>query len=346
MPDESFAKCQTQGKVYIIAEAGLNHNGSVEIARQMIDAAVQAGVDGIKFQKRTVDTLAIATVLDAPDERFPEFGKTYRQVREHIEFNAAEYAEIKSYCQAKGVDFLCTAFDPDAVDFLEELDVAIYKLASHSLTNLELLRYLAGIGKPVILSTGMAEWEEIDRGVAIFKEAGTALYLLHCISAYPTPVDQHNLAMLAKLKDRYNLPVGYSGHEIGYQPTLAAVAMGATIVERHYTLDKGMVGFDHKISLEPQELTAMVQDIRAVESMIGSGEKRVSKQELITRNKYHVSMASATALPAGTVLSREMITWRNPGTGIPSKEAEQWLGRVLAQDIAADVLILPEMFNS
>ncbi|MBF0445056.1 MAG: N-acetylneuraminate synthase family protein [Magnetococcales bacterium] len=311
----------------------------------MIDVAAKAGADGVKFQKRTVDTLAIGSVLDAQDDRFPKFGNTYRKVREHIEFNRDEYIEIQAHCKKLGMDFLCTAFDPPAVDFLQELDLQIFKLASHSLTNLELLHYLAPLQKPVILSTGMAQWDEIDRAVAIFKKAGTPLFLLHCVSAYPTPIDQHNLAMLDKLKQRYNIPVGYSGHEIGFQPTLAAVALGACIVERHYTLDKSMVGFDHKMSLDPQELTAMVENIRAVESMIGDGEKMVSEQEMITRNKYHVSMASVTAITAGSVLTKEMITWRNPGNGIPSKDADKWLGRTLAQNVAGDVLITPDMFE-
>ncbi|MBF0455130.1 MAG: N-acetylneuraminate synthase family protein [Magnetococcales bacterium] len=345
MSKTTLKQCQEQGRVYVIAEAGLNHNGSVEIARKMIDVAVEAGVDAVKFQKRTVDTLAIGSVLDAPDDRFPAFGQTYRQVREHIEFDEADYKGLMAYCQEKGIDFLCTAFDTDAVDFLEKLDVGLYKLASHSLTNLALLRYLAPIGKPVILSTGMAEWDEIDRAVAIFKEVGTPLYLLHCVSAYPTPVDQHNLSLIGKLSQRYGLPVGYSGHEMGYLPSVVAVAMGATLVERHYTLDRNMVGFDHKISLEPQDLAAMVRDIRVVESLRGSGEKQVSKQEMITRHKYHVSMASTRAIRAGECLTEEMITWRNPGDGIPSKELEKWLGRVLAQDVAADVLIKPEMFK-
>jgi sialic acid synthase SpsE len=336
----------SQRRVYIIAEAGLNHNGSVEIARQMIDVAVGAGADAVKFQKRTVDTLAIGSVLDAADDRFPAFGKTYREVREHIEFSWDEYAELQAYCQEQGIDFLCTAFDTDAVDFLEELGVPVYKLASHSLTNLELLHYLAQVGKPVILSTGMAQLNEIDRAVEIFQAAGTKLNLLHCVSAYPTPIEQHNLVMIPKLRERYNIPVGYSGHELGYLPTLAAVAMGACIIERHYTLDKGMAGFDHKISLEPEEFTNMVLDIRDIEAMLGSGEKQVSEQEMITRNKYHVSMASAHALPAGIVLTQDMITWRNPGNGIPSKDVEKWLGRTLNQDVEADVLILPEMFNA
>lgn len=330
---------------YVIAEAGLNHNGSVETAKKLIDVAAIAGVDAVKFQKRTVDKLAIQSVLDAPDDRFPEFGGTYREIREHLEFTLDQYRELKSYAESKGLDFIVTAFDADAVDFLEKLGIGTYKLASHSLTNHELLDYLARLRKPVILSTGMAELEEIDRAVGIFRRHDAPLSLMHCVSAYPTPLAECNLAMMDVLRERYGLAVGYSGHELGYLPTVMAVAMGAQLVERHYTLDKTMTGFDHKMSLAPDELIAMVRDIRNVPKIRGTGEKRVSETEWVTRRKYHVSMASATAIPAGTVLIDAMVTWRNPGTGIPAKMAHTVLGKRANQDIPADELLSMDMFE-
>lgn len=330
---------------YVIAEAGLNHNGSVEIAKVLIDVAAVAGADAVKFQKRTVEKLAVKSVLDAKDDRFPEFGKTYREIREHLEFSMAEYRELKAYTEAKGLDFMVTAFDTDAVDFLEELGVEIYKLASHSATNLALLDYLARLRKPTVLSTGMAELEELDRAVEIFRKHNAPLVLLHCVSAYPTPLAECNLAMIDVLRRRYGLPVGYSGHEIGYLPTVVAVVMGALAVERHFTLDKTMVGFDHKMSLEPDELIAMVRDIRNVPKIRGTGEKRVSETEWITRRKYHVSMASAVAIPAGTALTEAMVSYRNPGTGIPSKQAHTVLGKRAVRDIPADVLLSIDMFE-
>ncbi len=330
---------------YVIAEAGLNHNGSVEIAKKLIDVAAIAGVDAVKFQKRTVDKLAIQSVLDAPDDRFPEFGGTYREIREHLEFTLGQYRELKSYAESKGLDFIVTAFDADAVDFLEKLGIGTYKLASHSLTNHELLDYLARLRKPVILSTGMAELEEIDRAVGIFRRHDAPLSLMHCVSAYPTPLAECNLAMMDVLRERYGLAVGYSGHELGYLPTVMAVAMGAQLVERHYTLDKTMTGFDHKMSLAPDELIAMVRDIRNVPKIRGTGEKRVSETEWVTRRKYHVSMASAAAIPAGAVLTDAMVTWRNPGTGIPAKMAHTVLGKRAKQDIPADELLSIDMFE-
>ncbi len=332
-------------RCYVIAEAGLNHNGSLEIAKKLIDVAAIAGVDAVKFQKRTVEKLAIKSTLDAKDERFPEFGKTYREIREHLEFTLDQYRELKSYAEAKGLDFIVTAFDTDAIDFLEELGIRVYKVASHSLTNLDLLDYLARLKKPTVLSTGMAELEEIDRAVEIFRRRDAPLSLMHCVSAYPTPLAECNLAMMDVLKERYGLAVGYSGHELGYLPTVIAVAMGAQLVERHYTLDKSMIGFDHKMSLTPDELIAMVRDIRNVPRIQGAGQKEISETEWITRRKYHVSMASAVAIPAGTVLIEAMVAWRNPGTGIPTKMAHAVLGKRAKQDIPADELFSTDMFE-
>jgi len=330
---------------YVIAEAGLNHNGSIEIAKKLIDVAVIAGVDAVKFQKRTVEKLAIKSTLDAKDDRFPEFGKTYREIRKHLEFTLDQYRELKLYAEFKGLEFMVTAFDTDAVDFLEELGISRYKLASHSLTNFDLLDYLARLKKPVVLSTGMAELEEIDRAVEIFTRHNAPLSLMHCVSAYPTPLAECNLAMMSVLKERYGLEVGYSGHELGYLPTMIAVSMGAQLVERHYTLDKMMTGFDHKMSLEPDELIAMVRDIRNVPRIQGAGRKEISDTEWITRRKYHVSMASVAAIPEGAILNQEMVTWRNPGTGIPTKMAHTVLGKRAKRDIPADELLSNDMFE-
>ncbi|MBF0165491.1 MAG: N-acetylneuraminate synthase family protein [Magnetococcales bacterium] len=345
MNSSPFVSPRDPGGVYIIAEAGLNHNGSLDLARRMVEVAARAGADAVKFQKRTVEILAIGAVLDAPDPRFPEFGATYRQIREHIEFGLDEYRAIRDHCREHEIEFLCTAFDIPAVAFLEELGLERYKLASHSLGNLPLLEHLAALGKPVILSTGMAEWDEIDRAVGIFAARGCPLALMHCVSIYPTPVEQCNLAMIHRLRERYGLPVGYSGHELGVLPTLAAAAMGACMVERHFTLDRTLIGFDHKISLEPDELATMVRDIRAIGVMRGSGEKFVSEAERVTRHKYHVSMVSVRSLSRGEMLTAADIVYRNPGTGIPPKEAGNYLGRFVQVDVPADIVLTPEMFQ-
>jgi sialic acid synthase SpsE len=334
-----------QKTCYIIAEAGLNHNGSLDIAMKLIDVAAVAGVDAVKFQKRTVEKLAIGQVLDANDDRFPAFGKTYREIREHLEFDSDEYRLLKEYTESKGLDFIVTAFDLDAVDFLENLGVKRYKLASHSLTNIELLKYIASTKKQIILSTGMAELDEIDNAVEILKQQNSALAIMHCVSAYPTPIDECNLKMVDVLNERYGLPTGYSGHEIGYLPTLIAVARGAQLIERHFTLDKNMAGFDHKISLEPAELIAMVKGIRSITEMVGNGLKSVSESEWVTRRKYHVSMVAKHHIPTGTVLDQRMVTYKNPGTGIPYKESFRIIGKRSVRTIQADEMLSLEMFE-
>ena len=340
----NFNKMGDVGQCYVIAEAGLNHNGSVETAKKLIDLAVEAGADAVKFQKRTVGNLAIKKAMDAPDDRFPEFGKTYREIRNHLEFDMDQYKIIKKYTEDRGLDFLCTAFDPEAADFLEELGISIYKLASHSATNIELLEYLAKTGKQSIMSTGMAKMSEIDTAVKIFEKYKTPLMLLHCVSAYPTPLDECNLNMINVLKENFGLPTGYSGHELGYLPTLTAVAMGAVAIERHYTLDNDMMGFDHKMSLNPKDFIAMVRDIRSIKKIKGTGEKHISETEWITRHKYHVSMTSSQDIPLGTELTVDMVVYRNPGTGIPAKDAHKIIGRKALKNIPADELLNLDMF--
>ena len=340
--DNIFQKKESE--CYVIAEAGLNHNGSINIAKELINVAFEAKASAVKFQKRTIKELATKKTLEAIDNRFPNFGKTYKEIREHLEFDIQQYKELKSYTESKGMDFIVTAFDIEAVDFLDELQVEIIKLASHSLTNLDLLEYLAASNKKTIMSTGMAEIEEVDSAVAIFKKYDTPLLLMHCVSAYPTPLEECNLSMIKKLSERYSIPVGYSGHEIGWLPTKIAVGLGATAIERHYTLDKKMVGFDHKMSLEPDELKQMINDIRLIESILGNGEKRVSQTEQITRDKYHVSMVSNRIIKKGEPLSKNLITYKNPGTGIPKKNEKTVLGKLAKYQIEADILLTEDMF--
>lgn len=339
----SFEKIISEKQCYVIAEAGLNHNGSIKIAKRLIDVAVVAGADAVKFQKRTISELAVKQILDATDDRFPDFGSTYRQIRQHLEFDKDQYKELKRYAAERDIDFIVTAFDIDAVDFLEELGVDVIKLASHSLTNIDLLSYLSKKRKATILSTGMADLDEIQTAVDIFKNNKAPLMLLHCVSAYPTPLDQCNLEVMNKLRKKFGMPVGYSGHEIGFLPTITAVAMGAVAIERHYTLSKDMSGFDHKISLEPDELITMVKQIRLIEKIRGDGIKFVSETEMITRNKYHVSMASSRKIKAGEVITKDMIRYRNPGNGIPAKNQSLIIGKKAVYDIDEDVLMALDM---
>lgn len=334
----------SDSQTYLIAEIGLNHNGSLNIARELIDVAASAGVNAVKFQKRTIENLAIASVLDAEDKRFPNFGKTYREIRTFLEFDFDDYLSLRDYSESKKLDFIVTPFDIQALSFLEPLELSTIKIASHSVTNLDFLEAVAKTQKHIIMSTGMSYIDEIDRAVDTILAMNNKLSLLHCVSSYPTPLEHCNLRVIRSLSERYGLPVGYSGHEQGYIATLASVAVGATIVERHITLDKKMEGFDHKLSLEPNELCDLVARIRDVEMALGNSYKDFLPIEQITRDKYNVSMVALTDLREGHILQKSDITWKNPGSGIPPKHAAQFIGKRLNCFVPADHLLTQEMF--
>jgi YrbI family 3-deoxy-D-manno-octulosonate 8-phosphate phosphatase len=258
--------------VYVIAEIGINHNGDLDIARRLIDVAAEAGCQAVKFQKRTPE---ICVPLEQRDQiRQTPWGEmTYMEYKVRTEFGHAEYAEIAKYSAERGLHWFASPWDVPSVDFLESMDVVTHKVASASVTDLELLRALAATGKPIILSTGMSTLEEIDRAVEIL---GTSkLVLMHATSTYPLPPEEANLRAITTLQERYGVPVGYSGHERGLQISLAAVTLGAVTVERHITLDRTMWGSDHAASLEPSGLEHLVRDIRIIETALGDGVKRV-----------------------------------------------------------------------
>ena len=332
-------------RCYIIAEAGLNHNGSIEIAKKLIDIASVSGADAVKFQKRDIISLATNDVLNKEDKRFPNFGNTYREIREFLEFNLEDYKFLKHYTKEKKMDFIVTPFDIPSVEFLENVGLDAYKIASHSLTNLNLLEYVSQKKKHIILSTGMCVFEDIDLAVNIIKKNNCPLSLLHCVSSYPTKNEDSNLKLINILNERYNIPVGYSGHEIGFKPSILAVASGAKLIERHYTINKNMEGFDHKISLEPEELKEMIKEIRLVEKIIGDGKKFISETENITLNKYHVSMITSRNIKKGEKLDKSMITYKNPGNGISPKSEKLYLNKIFKEDVAEDILVNENMFR-
>ncbi|SFI51379.1 MULTISPECIES: N-acetylneuraminate synthase family protein [Microbacterium] len=259
--------------VYVIAEIGLNHNGDVELAKQLIDVAARAGANAVKFQKRTPDIATPEHMRDTLRET-PWGTMTYLQYRHRIEFGLDEYVEIGDYATLSGLDWFASPWDVPSVDFLESLGVVAHKVASASLTDTALLEALRATGKPVILSTGMSTIEQIDRALSVL---GTdRVVLMHTTSTYPMEPEEANLKVIATLRDRYaGIPVGYSGHERGLQISLAAVALGAVAVERHITLDRTMWGSDHAASLEPGGLEHLVRDIRVIETALGDGVKRI-----------------------------------------------------------------------
>ncbi|MGV9769258.1 N-acetylneuraminate synthase family protein [Microbacterium sp. NPDC003461] len=258
---------------YVIAEIGLNHNGDVELAKQLIDVAAEAGADAVKFQKRTPEIATPEHMRDMPRET-PWGTMTYLEYRHRVEFGREEYVAIGDYATLRGLDWFASPWDVPSVEFLEDLNVVAHKVASACLTDGELLEALRASGKPIILSTGMSTMEQIDRAIGILGTEN--LVLMHATSTYPMEPDEANLRMIRMLSDRYpGVPVGYSGHERGLQISLAAVAMGAQAVERHITLDRTMWGSDHAASLEPTGLKNLVRDIRIIESAFGDGVKRV-----------------------------------------------------------------------
>ncbi|MEG3614543.1 N-acetylneuraminate synthase family protein [Isoptericola haloaureus] len=262
--------------VYVIGEIGINHNGDVEIAKQLIDVAADAGAQAVKFQKRTPE---ISTPKDQRDKiRQTPWGEmTYLEYKYKVEFEQDEYAEIDAYAKSRGLHWFASPWDVPSVEFLERFDAPTYKVASASVTDTDLLRALRETGKPVILSTGMSTLEQIDAAVEILGTDG--LVILHATSTYPLPAEEANLRTITTLRERYGVPVGYSGHETGLQISLAAVALGAVAVERHITLDRAMWGSDHASSLEPKGLENLVRDIRILEEALGDGRKRVMPGE-------------------------------------------------------------------
>ena len=263
--------------VYVIGEIGINHNGDVEIAKRLIDVAAEAGAQAVKFQKRTPE---ISTPPDQRDKiRQTPWGEmTYLEYKHRVEFGTAEYQKIAAHAADRGLQWFASPWDVPSVAFLEDLDVPVHKVASASVTDVDLLRALAETGKPIILSTGMSTLEQVDAAVEVL---GTdRLVLLHATSTYPLPAEEANLRAIHTLRDRYGVPVGYSGHERGLQISLAAVALGAVAVERHITLDRTMWGSDHAASLEPTGFEHLVRDIRILQDAMGDGVKRIFPGEL------------------------------------------------------------------
>jgi N-acetylneuraminate synthase len=266
---------------FVVAEIGINHNGDINLAKKMMDAAIFTGCDAVKFQKRTVDVVYTPEELAKPRET--PFGSTNGDLKYGLEFGQAEYDDIARHCRERDILWYASAWDEPSVDFLEKYNPVCYKIASASLTDDDLLRYHKQFKRPIIISTGMSTLEEIDHAVDIL---GTDdLIILHCTSTYPSKPEELNLKVMQTLRERYDVPVGYSGHEVGLAPSVAAATMGACMIERHITLDRAMWGSDQAASVEPQGFARMIKDIRAIETSMGDGVKRVYESEVPIRAK-------------------------------------------------------------
>jgi N-acetylneuraminate synthase len=260
---------------YVIAEIGINHNGDIDLAKQLINVAVGAGCSAVKFQKRTIDVVYSAEELAKPREN--PFGPTNGDLKRGLEFEIEEYKEIDRYCREVKVDWFASCWDEASVDFIAQFDVPCFKIASASLTDDNLLRHTRAVGKPILLSTGMSTIEQIDHAIKVLGKKD--LILMQACSTYPAYYEELNLRVIDTLIERYGVPVGYSGHETGLPSSVAAMVLGACIIERHITLDRSMWGSDHAASLEPNGITRLVRDIRLIEKSMGDGVKRVLERE-------------------------------------------------------------------
>ncbi|MBI5202075.1 MAG: N-acetylneuraminate synthase [Elusimicrobia bacterium] len=331
---------------FLIAEAGVNHNGDPRLAVRLVDAAADAGADAVKFQTFKAENLAIES---APKAKYqlagaPE-GSQLAMLRK-LELSEAGHREALKRAKKRGIEFLSTPFDEPSADFLHRLGVARFKLGSGELTNLPLLRHVARLKRPMILSTGMSTLAEVRDAVKAVKGAGNPpLSLLHCVSCYPADPADANLRAMKTLADAFRVPVGFSDHTPGLEVSVAAAALGAEIVEKHFTLDKNLPGPDHAMSLDPAELAAWVRAVRNARAALGDGVKSPRPAEEEIRRVARRSIVLSRGLPAGARLHLEHLALKRPGTGMPPSELDRVVGRALKRSLPADTLLQKEMLK-
>ena len=331
--------------VLIIAEAGVNHNGSIEIAKQLIDKAVEAGVDIIKFQTFKSEKLVSKSAKQADYQKkniHNSDNDSQLDMLKKLELSDADHKVLIDYCNKKKIKFFSTAFDFESIDYLHSINIGLWKIPSGEITNYPYLKKIAQYGESVILSTGMCEIDDISAALKVLLDNGLTkdkISILHCNTEYPTPFKDVNLLAMNELKERFGVRVGYSDHTKGIEVPIAAVALGAEIIEKHFTLDRNMEGPDHKASLEPHELKAMVSAIRNIELALGTGHKTVSESERKNIAIARKSIVAASNIKQGDLFTDENITVKRPGDGISPMRWEEVLGRQAKRDFAADELI-------
>jgi N,N'-diacetyllegionaminate synthase len=324
---------------WVIAEIGANHNGDMALCRRLVDAAQGAGADAVKFQSWSKDSLISRAeyARRAPYSKLDPSALTLEQSVERYQFTPGQHREMAAYCRQRGVTFFSSCFSAREVELLESLDAPAYKVASMDVNHFPLLDVVAATRKPVILSTGMATLGEIERALDRLRGGGSGpVALLHCVSLYPCPPDEVNLRNIPMLAETFGVPVGFSDHSLGVALTIAAVALGACILEKHFTVDKTLEGWDHAISADPADLAAIVQGARAVHAALGSRERILGKAELESRKAFRRRAVARRPLKRGGRLTAEDLEFKRPGTGIGPDEAAFAVGRVLARDIEAE----------
>lgn len=329
--------------IFIIAEAGVNHNGSLNIAKKMVDKAVDAGADAIKFQAFNAEKIVARTAPKAQYQKIvTDKSETQLEMMKRLELSRESHNGLTRYCKSKKIQFLSSPFDIESVDMLAELGQNIYKIPSGQIVDLPYLRKIGSLKKKVIMSTGMASLDEIKDALNVLTDSGTSrknITLLHCNTEYPTAYEDANILAMLAMKEMFMVDVGYSDHTPGIEAAIAAAALGATVIEKHFTLDKSMEGPDHKASLEPHELKAMVSAVRNVEKALGSGVKKPSASELKNLLAVRKSIVASRPIKAGEILSEENITTKRPGTGASPMMWDNILGKTAARNFREDELI-------
>ena len=328
--------------VYVIAEAGVNHNGSLSLAKTMVDEAKKSGADCIKFQTFVSENLVSKTAQKAEYQK-QQTSNTEGQLAmlKGLELSFKEFAELSKYCKEKQIDFLSTPFDDDSIDFLHALGMQKWKIPSGDITNLPHLIKVARLGKPILLSTGMSTMEEVEAAVSVLRTHGAPdITVLHCTTEYPAPIEDVNLRAMNAMGSRFGVPVGYSDHTAGIEIPIAAVALGATVIEKHFTLDRTMEGPDHKASLEPTEFKDMVRAIRIIEVAMGSGEKIPAESERKNSAVARKSIIAKRHIRKGEVFSEENLTVKRPGSGISPMKWFEVIGHTAVRDFEEDELII------
>ncbi len=330
-------------RTLIIAEAGVNHNGDLKLAKRLIDVAAEAGADCVKFQTFRADR-QVTRVAQKADYQIKTTDSTESQheMLRRLELSVEMHRELIAHCAARNIGFLSTGFDVESVDLLRGLGQNLFKIPSGEITNLPYLRHIGQFGGDVILSTGMATLGEIEAAIEVLEQAGTPrtkLTVLHCTTEYPTPMNEVNLRAMQSIHAAFGVAVGYSDHTPGIEVAIAAAAMGASVIEKHFTVDRDLPGPDHKASLEPEELKAMVAAIRSIEIALGDGIKRLTPSEAKNKPVARKSLVAKQQIKAGDVFGEQNLTAKRPGTGISPMRWDEVIGRIAPRDFAEDELI-------
>lgn len=327
-------------KTFVIAEAGVNHNGSLELARKLVDVAVEAGADAVKFQTFKADKLVSKTAQKADyQKQMTPAGESQYEMIKKLELDEDAHSTLIGYCNEKRIMFLSTPFDHDSIDLLNDFGMPIFKIPSGEITNLPYLRHIGRLGRDVILSTGMSDLGEIEDALDALMQSGVSkekITVLHATTEYPCPMDEVNLRAMQTIRAAFAVKVGYSDHTQGIEVAIAAVAMGACVIEKHFTLDRTMEGPDHKASLEPNELKAMVRAIRNIDQAIGDGIKQASKSEAKNIPISRKSIVAAQQIKAGEVFSPKNLTIKRPGAGVNPMRWDEIIGQVAQRDYLPD----------